>query len=280
MTTPAEGDAILTGSSLAGLTAFVSGSSRGIGREVALTLAGAGCRVAIHGRSLDNAGQVAELLASQDRHAGTFLGDLSLPGGAERLADAVLAGLPELNIFVAVAGADVLTGEAASWSFAEKLAALQMVDVVGTISMARRVGAAMQARQGGSIVTIGWDQASVGMEGDSGQLFAATKGAVMAFTRSLARSLGPSVRVNCVAPGWIRTAWGEQASDVWQQRARREAMLGRWGEPADVAQAVAWLASPEAGWVTGQVLPVNGGFRRAPFPQPPSVEHSERGTSA
>lgn len=116
------------------------------------------------------------------------------------------------------------------------------------------------------------------MEGDSGQLFAATKGAVMAFTRSLARSLGPAVRVNTVAPGWIRTAWGEQASEVWQQRARREAMLGRWGEPADVAAAVTWLVSPEASWVTGQVLPVNGGFRRAPFPEARAVEHSDRGT--
>jgi 3-oxoacyl-[acyl-carrier protein] reductase len=185
--------------------------------------------------------------------------------------------LPALDIFVAVAGADVLTREAAAWSFDRKLEALLTVDVLGTIAMARRIGGAMQASGGGSIVTIGWDQAEVGMEGDSGQLFAATKGAVMAFTRSLARSLGPAVRVNCVAPGWIRTAWGEQASEVWQQRARREAMLGRWGEPGDVAAAVAWLASPEARWVTGQVLPVNGGFRRAPFPQVPSVEDSERG---
>jgi len=265
--------------SLEGLTAFVSGSSRGIGREVALALASGGASVAVHGRSADTAGEVAAALAEQGRLAGTFLGDLAEPGGAEKLADQVVAMLPSLSIFVAVAGADVLTGPAASWSFDQKLEALLTVDVLGTIAMARRIGAAMQAG-GGSIVTIGWDQAEVGMEGDSGQLFAATKAAVMAFTRSLARSLGPAVRVNCVAPGWIRTAWGEQASEVWQKRARREAMLGRWGEPQDVANAVAWLASPEASWVTGQVLPVNGGFRRAPFPQAPSVEHSERGRPA
>ena len=266
--------------SLKGLTAFVSGSSRGIGREVALALAEAGCCVAVHGRSASTAGQVAAELARRARHAGTFVGDLSEPGAAERLAEEVAVALPSLNIFVAVAGADVLTGEAAGWSFERKLEALLAVDVLSTMTMSRRIGAAMQAAGGGSIVTIGWDQAAVGMEGDSGQLFAATKGAVMAFTRSLARSLGPAVRVNCVAPGWIRTAWGEQASDIWQHRARREAMLGRWGEPGDVAAAVAWLASPEAGWVSGQVLPVNGGFRRAPFPQTPSVEHSERGRPA
>lgn len=233
--------------------------------------------MAVHGRSAATAGEVAAALGEPGRHAGTFLGNLAEPGGAERLADEVVTALPALDIFVAVAGADVLTCEAAAWSFDRKLEALLTVDVLGTIAMARRIGGAMQASGGGSIVTIGWDQAEVGMEGDSGQLFAATKGAVMAFTRSLARSLGPAVRVNCVAPGWIRTAWGEQASEVWQQRARREAMLGRWGEPGDVAAAVAWLASPEARWVTGQVLPVNGGFRRAPFPQVPSVEDSERG---
>ncbi len=272
----AEGERQAAGS-LEGLTAFVSGSSRGIGREVAFALAEAGACVAVHGRSAATAGEVAAALGEPGRHAGTFLGNLAEPGGAERLADEVVTALPALDIFVAVAGADVLTREAAAWSFDRKLEALLTVDVLGTIAMARRIGGAMQAGGGGSIVTVGWDQAEVGMEGDSGQLFAATKGAVMAFTRSLARSLGPAVRVNCVAPGWIRTAWGERASDVWQQRARREAMLGRWGEPGYVAGAVACLASPESRWITGQVLPVNGGFRRAPFPQVPSVEDSERG---
>jgi 3-oxoacyl-[acyl-carrier protein] reductase len=85
----------------------------------------------------------------------------------------------------------------------------------------------------------------------------------MAFTKSLAKSLAPQVRVNCVAPGWIRTSWGEGASGVWQERAIRESMLGRWGTPADIASAVQWLVSPQAAFVTGQVLPVNGGFRPA-----------------
>ena len=100
------------------------------------------------------------------------------------------------------------------------------------------------------------------MEGDSGQLFAAAKGAVMAFTRSLALSLAPEVRVNCVAPGWVRTAWGETAGAAWQGRVRRETPLGVWGLPEDVAAAVVWLAGPAAAFVTGQTVRVNGGAMR------------------
>ena len=100
------------------------------------------------------------------------------------------------------------------------------------------------------------------MDGDSGQLFAASKGAVMAFARSLAVSLAPEVRVNCIAPGWIRTAWGETASAAWQERVRRETPLGVWGLPEDVAAAAAWLASPAAAFMTGQTIRVNGGAVR------------------
>jgi 3-oxoacyl-[acyl-carrier protein] reductase len=111
----------------------------------------------------------------------------------------------------------------------------------------------------GAIVNMGWDQAETGMAGDSGEFFAATKGAVMAATRSLAKSLAPEVRVNCVAPGWIRTEWGEQASAEWQERAQRESLLGRWGKPEDIARVACFLASPAAEFVNGQIIHINGG---------------------
>jgi 3-oxoacyl-[acyl-carrier protein] reductase len=109
---------------------------------------------------------------------------------------------------------------------------------------------------------MGWDQADTGMEGDSGELFAATKGAVMSFTKSLALSMAPEVRVNCLAPGWIRTAWGSKASQYWQDRVREETPAGRWGEPEDVAELARWLVSPAAAFITGQVIRVNGGAVR------------------
>ena len=100
------------------------------------------------------------------------------------------------------------------------------------------------------------------MEGDSGELFAATKGAVMSFTRSLALSLAPSVRVNNLAPGWIKTAWGDTASTPWQDRIIRETPLARWGTTQDIAHAARFLVGPGSSFLTGQTLRVNGGVVR------------------
>ncbi len=111
-------------------------------------------------------------------------------------------------------------------------------------------------------MNIGWDGAERGMAGEGAELFAVAKGAVMAFTRSLAQSLAPEVHVNCVAPGWIKTAWGEGADERWQKRAEEESLSGRWGVPEDVARAAVFLVSPAAGFVNGQIVEVNGGFRR------------------
>src|SRR5262245_22807136 len=121
----------------------------------------------------------------------------------------------------------------------------------------------MTAGRGGVVLNVGWDQAESGTEGDSGELFAAAKGAATGSSRSLALNLAAQVRVNCVAPGWIRTGWGEAASAAWQERVVRETPLRRWGQPEDVAALARWAASPAAAYVTGQVLRVNGGAVRS-----------------
>ncbi len=139
---------------------------------------------------------------------------------------------------------------------------LWSVDAVATIRLCRRVGQRMVSQGSGSIVTMGWDQAETGMEGDSGELFAATKGAILAFTRSLALSLAPKVRVNALAPGWIKTAWGQDASQSWQDRVLHETPLARWGTPEDVAAAACFLVSDAAAFLTGQIIRVNGGAVR------------------
>jgi 3-oxoacyl-[acyl-carrier protein] reductase len=115
----------------------------------------------------------------------------------------------------------------------------------------------------GVIINMGWDQAAEGMAGDSGELFSATKGAIMSFSRSLALSLAPKVRVHCIAPGWIKTDWGTSASETWQQRVILETPLKRWGTPEDIASLARFLCSREAEYLTGQVWNANGGAVRS-----------------
>jgi len=244
---------------LSGQWALVTGSSSGIGRATALELAAAGANVIVHGRrKRDAAEELAKTIRTQGVEAEVVLCDLSHSEGRSNLIERCQAIAP-LDLLVNNAGADVLTGEAANWTFDDKLAALWQVDTAATIELSRTIGRQMKQRGSGVIVNIGWDQAVVGMEGDSGEMFAATKGAIMAFTRSLAKSLAPAVRVNCVAPGWIKTDWGNEASEYWQQRAIDESLLARWGTPSDVARAVRFLASSDASFITGQILNVNGG---------------------
>jgi 2-amino-4-hydroxy-6-hydroxymethyldihydropteridine diphosphokinase len=251
------------GRELLGLRALVTGSTSGIGRAIAVELAAAGADVFIHGRrSQARSDEVTALCQSHGGRSQSLLADLRDELACQKLGTDAWRCWNGLDIVVANAGADTLTSEAAKWPFARKLAELWAVDVQATVTLCRDLGQCMQDRGSGVIVTLGWDQAETGMEGDSGQLFAAAKGAVMAFTKSLALTLAPQVRVNCLAPGWIKTAWGEQASAVWQERARRESPLGRWGTPEDVARTARWLVSPAAAYVTGQIIRVNGGAVR------------------
>jgi len=247
---------------LAGRKALVTGSTRGIGKAIALKLASAGAYVIVHGRRLDAALEVSKETENEEVHANCLQADLRASGECRRLVEEAWRTWGGLDIWVNNAGADTLTGETAGWPFERKLQELWAVDVAATIALSRDVGQRMKAAGGGVIVNMGWDQAETGMAGDSGQLFAATKGAVMAFTKSLALDLAPQVRVNCLAPGWIKTAWGEDASQSWQDRAVRETPLGRWGTPEDVAKVACWLASPAAAFVTGQIIRVNGGAVR------------------
>jgi 2-amino-4-hydroxy-6-hydroxymethyldihydropteridine diphosphokinase len=248
---------------LAGRRALVTGSTSGIGRAIALELAAAGADVVIHGRrSLEAAERIVDQARALGVRSQALLADLRRADECRGLVEQTWHMNRGLDIWINNAGADTLTGEALHWPLERKLEELQAVDMTATIVLSREVGRRMKEQGGGSIVNMGWDKADIGMEGDSGQLFAAVKAAVMAFSKSLALTLAPEVRVNCVAPGWIKTAWGESASHRWQERVLAETPLGRWGTPEDVAQAVRWLASPAARFVTGQVIRINGGVVR------------------
>lgn len=240
----------------------ITGASGGIGRAVALEFARSGAVVVLHAhRRLKRAEELAQQIVQMGCQATVLGGDLANAATCAAFAESAWTWKSGVDVLVNLAGADVLTGDAANWPFEKKLDSLWQVDVLATVRLSRSIGQRMKDRGAGVILNVGWDQAEQGMAGDSGEMFAAAKGAVMAFTRSLAQSLAPQVRVNCLAPGWIRTAWGEKASDYWQQRAARQSLVGRWGTPEDVAKAAVFLASPAAEFINGQVIPINGGFK-------------------
>jgi len=251
------------GASLKGLRALVTGSSSGIGRAILVELAGAGAAVIAHAnRSFAEAERLAAEVCRSGGLGAALRADLRRPEECRALAERAFELFGGLDIWVNNAGADILTGPKLELSFEEKLEDLLAVDVRATVLLTRAAGGRMRGAGGGVIINVGWDQAATGMEGESGELFAAAKGAVMSFTKSAALSLAPEVRVNCVAPGWIRTAWGRGASTPWQKRVIDETPLGRWGEPEDVAGTVRWLSSSAARFITGQVILVNGGAVR------------------
>jgi 3-oxoacyl-[acyl-carrier protein] reductase len=248
---------------LIGMRAVVTGSTSGIGRAIVSELSRAGADVVIHGcRNSEAASGLARELCADGKMARVVMSDLSQADQLPAFVDRCFSELSGIDIWINNAGVDLLTGDDARLPFAQKLQRLYEVDVRATLLLSRLVGKKMVEASGGTILNIGWDQADRGMEGDSGELFAASKSAVMGFTRSLSLSLAPKVRVNCIAPGWIRTKWGDGASSAWQERVLRETPLQRWGTPADIAVMARFLVSREASYITGQIINVNGGAER------------------
>ena len=239
----------------------MTGASSGIGRAIAEAYAAEGAVVLLtHRASPERAGDVAEAIAARGGRALVAQADLATRDACERLVAEAHEQLGRLDVWVNNAGADVLTGEAAAWEWERKLDALLAVDLKGTIACSYAVGAVMGRQlRGGTIVNMSWDHVATGMAGDDPQLFAAVKGGVLAFSKSLARSLAPDVRVNVLCPGWIETRFAEEADPAFRRSVAQDTPLGRWGRPRDVAGAALYLASPEAAFLTGQAINVNGG---------------------
>ncbi|MDG2468819.1 MAG: SDR family oxidoreductase [Pirellulaceae bacterium] len=256
-------------------TVLVTGASSGIGRETAIRAAENSADVILHYCTNEQGARETEQeVIERGRKCLVLQADFGLeePKGIQTLtsfSEQAWDWKGCIDVLINNAGADVLTTNRKNWNFFEKLELLWQIDVKSCVFLSRQLGKRMflQSQQNidrdtglPSIINIGWDQAQVGQGGDSGEMFAATKGAIIGFTKSLAKSYAPHVRVNCVAPGWIQTAWGESTSDYWDIRAKQESLLKRWGKPADIASAICYLASDESEFINGQVLDVNGGW--------------------
>jgi 3-oxoacyl-[acyl-carrier protein] reductase len=239
----------------------VTGASSGIGRAIAETYAAEGAVVLVtHRDSPERAREVADAIAARGGQALVHQAHLATRAACERLVAEAREQLGRLDVWVNNAGADVLTGEAAEWEWERKLDTLLAVDLKGTIACSYAVGEMMRDQErGGAIVNMSWDHVTTGMAGENPQLFAAVKGGVLAFSKSLARALAPGVRVNVLCPGWIETSFGEHVDREFHHAVAESTPLKRWGRPQDVADAALYLASPEAAFVTGQAINVNGG---------------------
>jgi 3-oxoacyl-[acyl-carrier protein] reductase len=235
--------------SLEGKTALVTGGSRGIGAAIARELANAGANVVVGYRSGKDE---AEAIASE---AGgrAVQADVSNVDDAKRLVDE--AG--EVDVLVNNAGI-TRDGVLARMTDDDWRSVLE-TNLSSTFYTCRAVSRGMMKRRAGSIVNL---SSIVGLHGNWGQTnYAASKGAIVAFTKSLAQELGSrGIRANVVAPGYIKTQLTDAIPEEAQQQMLGLTPLGRFGDPEDVARAVRFLASDDAAFITGEVMVVGGGL--------------------
>ena len=201
----------------------------------------------------------------------------------------------QLTGWINAAGVDLMSPEMKRKNFEQRLSVLMAVDVGATVRLSRLAGSLFCSESNlptscskddlpvsnrgiflnndvlsdnnevtgetvPTIINFGWDGVERGMEGETAQLYALAKGAVLAFSRSLAQELAPRVRVNTISPGWIRTTWGEQSSQAARRRGCQESLAERWGTPQEVASVVRFLLSAESSYLNDQNLVLNGGF--------------------
>ncbi len=246
--------------SLAGKVVVVTGGSSGIGRAIALACGRAGADVALSYRgNAAGADAVAREIRALGRRAEVFRTDVSRQEEVAALAEGAGTRFGRVDVWINNAGADILTGAAERMSRLDKLDLLLAVDLRGTILASWAAVDLMRRQGGGVIINMSWDHVSVGMKGENPILYSAAKGGIMSFSKSLAREVAPEIRVNILAPGFIDTAFGQEAGTSWRREVESRTPLGRWGVPEDVAGAAVYLASDGAAFLTGQMLMVNGG---------------------
>jgi len=240
---------------LNGQRALVTGGGRGLGTAISSHLARAGARVAITGR---DAGSLHRQAAQLPEGTVTVAGDLADPAGPQGILTEVVHPLGGLDILVNTAG--VFHHGPSNELSAADIDAIFAVNTRGPLLLAAAAAAYMADHAGGSIVNISSGLGNIGSAG--GSLYAASKGALDAFTRALAAEWGPrGVRVNAVRSGLLRSDATRFLTENDELRQRYEATvpLRRLGENDDVAQAVLFLASPAAAYITAQVLDIDGG---------------------
>ena len=239
---------------LSGMTAFVTGSTRGIGLAIAQTLYAAGAKVAVVGRDAARANEVASALGSRAAAVACDVAQEDQVVAAVSAAEAALgavdvlvnnAGLTRDNILLRLTDQD--------WD------AVLDANLKGAFHTTRAVIKGMMKRRAGRIINM---SSIVGLTGNKGQAnYAASKAGLIGFTKSVAKEYASrNILVNCIAPGFIETDMTASLPDAARATLLEQIALGRLGRPEDVAGTVLFLASDLAGYITGQVLVVDGGM--------------------
>lgn len=242
--------------------ALVTGAGTGLGRAIALTLGQRGARVAVHyQKSREGAEAVAAALRQGGTQAEALQGDLTRSADANALVDAVVARFGQIDILVNNAG-DLIERKPILDMSEELFRAVMDVNLTTAFLVSRAAAAGMAMRKSGAIINVS-SLAAWNGGGPGAGIYATAKGAIVSFTKALAKELAPhGVRVNCVSPGLIGdTAFhGRFTAPEAFAAAARGVLLGRAGTPAEVASVVAFLASSDSSYLTGETIEINGGM--------------------
>jgi NAD(P)-dependent dehydrogenase (short-subunit alcohol dehydrogenase family) len=246
-----------------GQVALVTGASRGIGRAIALRLAREGAAVCVnYATRPEAAASVATEINTSGGRAITIQADVADEAAVRTMADRITAEFGAITILINNAGVSL---QATLDSYdAEALARMRRVNVDGVIHTIRAVMDGMRRQRFGRIVNV-TSIAAIGTALPGNAFYAASKAEVQILTKRFAMELGPhGITVNAVAPGFVMTemAIGGRSTADWEAASRTigaRSMVGRVGKPEDIANAVAFFASPASDWVTAQVLTVDGG---------------------
>lgn len=242
-----------------GKTAIITGSARGIGAAIALRLAKDGCDIALNDiseKSFEN-NDIIEKISALGVRCEKYIADVSNHEQCEELAKKIKADFGSIDVLVNNAG---ITRDGLLLRMSEE----NYDDVIrinqkSVFNMTKHVGAVMLRQKSGRIVNL----ASVaGLYGNPGQMnYSASKGAIIAMTKTAAKELGSrGITVNAVAPGFIKTPMTDKLTDDQRAAMLAQIAMKRYGEPEEIAELVAFLASDRASYITGQTIEISGGL--------------------